>query len=254
MSGENNSRTDAERALEAVTTIGAALAWFGEPMLGAAMTFAGTGISHLLGRRFQTFVGEIRERLERLEEQGLVSLKTLARDEAFVTDLLTALRLATQTHREEKREALRNGVLNAAMQRCPDEEQRTMFFRMIDELGISHLRVLRFLQDPAGVVSDEQKTAARSDVAGLGPEEFVMNSLPELADRELVSQIILELRNRGLLRPDYPGAGSRASLGMYLKRWTMPFGDRFLDFVTEPAQGAQRAQEGRTDDGQHHAT
>jgi hypothetical protein len=57
------------------------------------------------------------------------------------------------THKQEKRDALRNALLNIALHRSTDEDQQQTFLRYIDELTVWHLRILSLFQDPPKMLS-----------------------------------------------------------------------------------------------------
>lgn len=69
-------------------------------------------------------------------------------DPAFKTTLMYTLQVASRDHQEEKLEALRNIVLNAALPNAPDEEIQQMFLKWIDNFPTSHLALLKLLHQP----------------------------------------------------------------------------------------------------------
>ncbi len=79
--------------------------------------------------------------------EGL-SPESLFKNEAFYSGFFQASRIALQTHRKEKLEALRNALLNMAIATHPDEDQQAMFLAHIETLTPSHIRVLRFYRNP----------------------------------------------------------------------------------------------------------
>ncbi len=71
--------------------------------------------------------------------------ETLAANQAFVSAVAHAGRLAARTHQEEKREALRNAVLNVAAGSALGDDIQAMFLDAVDSLTPSHVRFLSVL-------------------------------------------------------------------------------------------------------------
>lgn len=89
--------------------------------------------------------------------RGLVALgervaqltpECLSQDEAFTTAFLHASQIALRTHQEEKREALRNSVLNVAIGDAPDDSLQLMFLDALDTLTPWHLDLLACVSNP----------------------------------------------------------------------------------------------------------
>jgi len=76
--------------------------------------------------------------------------KALAANEAFISAFAQATQAALRTHQKEKREALRNAVVNVAIGKEPDPNRQQQFLFLIDRFSETHLTVLRFFEDPAG--------------------------------------------------------------------------------------------------------
>jgi hypothetical protein len=124
----------------------------------AAIPFVGGSITELLSlvlapavaRRRDTWLKELAEGLEEAERkiEGF-TVENLTQDEAFVSAVIDATRSAISTHKDEKRDALRNALLNIALHRSTDEDQQQIFLRYIDELTVWHLRILQlFPREP----------------------------------------------------------------------------------------------------------
>ncbi|HXF27840.1 MAG TPA: hypothetical protein VN610_11210, partial [Bryobacteraceae bacterium] len=160
------------------------------------------------------------------------------RNEQFISALLQATQAAVKTHHAEKLKALRNAVVNVAIGKDLNEDRDAVFLSVIDQFTPTHLRLLRFFQDPQrygaiilpsppaqksvyGVLMDnfpdlnytvsssgEEPTAAR--------EQFLDLIIRDLSAARLVS--ISRVFDKVPLHP----------------RWTTHLGDDFLDFITSP--------------------
>ena len=123
----------------------------GLPLVGgpAAVVFSALLLPPIERRR-DAWMNEVGEALLRLEEGRHVKLEDLAQDECFLDIVMQATQTALRTSLEEKRQALRNAILNAALQFPPEEVKREMFLSIIDDMTVWHIRMLKFLQDPHG--------------------------------------------------------------------------------------------------------
>src|SRR5258708_825176 len=101
-----------------------------------------------IARRRDTWLKDLADGLEQLEKRvDSFKIKKLQNNEAFVSAVLDASRAAISTHKEDKREALRNAVLNIALGRGPHEDEAEMFLRCIEEFTPWHIRILACLDD-----------------------------------------------------------------------------------------------------------
>ncbi len=119
------------------------------PLLGGPATELFSALlAPPLQKRREEWLSELVERLKRLERNHeSLRMDLLGEDDAFVSTLLRATQEAMRTHQKEKREALRNAVLNTALERGAEGEQQELFLTMIETLAPSHLRMLRFLAE-----------------------------------------------------------------------------------------------------------
>ena len=90
-------------------------------------------------------MNDVAGRLEQLEEDRTLDLNQLQDDDAFITIVMWASQAAIKTHEAEKREALRNAVLDATRPHAPDASLQHHFVTLLDTLTVWHLRVLNLL-------------------------------------------------------------------------------------------------------------
>src|SRR5687768_17141556 len=96
------------------------------PYVGsAAVELFGSLMMPPLQKRQREWMEEIGEGLRALEAKG-VNLDELRDNEAFIDTVLHASQAALRTSVKEKREALRNAVLNSALPHAPDESRRQL--------------------------------------------------------------------------------------------------------------------------------
>jgi hypothetical protein len=155
------------------------------------------------------------------------------KDPAFVSLLLEACQLAVRNHREEKRKALRNAVLNAAVGIDVEEDVRFAFLALIDRFTASHLDVLDFAYYPRGWM-ERNGVAVQQPV----PRHWSARQTCLLGyqkDALFLEMIVADLQAARLIEAhpftalDNSASASRTSLNH-----TSDLGGRFYRFFSEP--------------------
>jgi hypothetical protein len=160
------------------------------------------------------------------------SVENLVQDEAFISASIQAARIAVGTHRKEKREYLRNALLNIAIGKAPDEVKQQMFLNAIEAFTPAHVQALDLIWRAGGVTIpwDGNSIALRQRTYGTAVGLLV----PEVAGQpSLIGAIFADLRNRGfstLGGPDqsFPQGGLMTNLGV-----------EFMTFVMSPGEDSQ---------------
>ena len=203
------------------------------PLLGAAASELFTVIlAPPLEKRRVEWMNDVAECLKELEERGELNLEDLQDNETFITTVMQASQAAIRNHQSEKREALRNAVLNAALPHAPEESIQQIFINQVDTFTVWHIRLLDLFKDPSAWFKREhEELTAPPSVGNL--EQLITMAWPELnVQYEFLNVIVQELETKGL----YSGGGLRAAMtpqGVYGKR-TTTMGDSFLKFITAP--------------------
>ncbi|HEV2348707.1 MAG TPA: hypothetical protein VG028_02565 [Terriglobia bacterium] len=154
-----------------------------------------------------------------------MSVESLGQNPLFVSTIMHATQIAIRSHQNEKREALRNAVLNVASGNEADEDLVLMFLNFIDLLTPQHLRLLKLFQSPPVPIA----------------------SIPAYQkDRIMFDQVVKEIFDRGLIgMPQHLVA--RGPQDLYRVTTQGPFkfeslgqvtslGSRFLRFIASPVQ------------------
>lgn len=166
--------------------------------------------------------------IESVEE---LSAENLQENDAFISAVAHASQIALRNHQDEKREALRNAVLNVAVGNAPDEDTQLMFLNFIDVLTPSHLRILKLFQAPVQFASARGKDFSHMSMGGLG--HVIEIVFPELRDqREYYDLVMADLFSRGLTNTQGANA-TMSGTGLAAKR-TTHLGDEFLGFIESP--------------------
>lgn len=175
-----------------------------------------------LEKRRTEWMNEVAEALKKLEKTGL-KIEDLRENEQFVSAVMYASQIALRTHQEEKRQALRNAILNVACGKGPDESLQLMFLNFVDMFTEWHIRILKLFQAPK----------APSGLLSGGLNQVLEHTFPELkGQREFYDSIWRELYLRSLINTDSLHV-SMTEYGLNQKRTTQ-LGDKFLTFIAEP--------------------
>ncbi|SCF29428.1 hypothetical protein GA0074695_5253 [Micromonospora viridifaciens] len=204
------------------------------PMVGGTVAVVlMTALNHGLKKRQEAWFTELAEAVEDL--RGKVDgfdPEALGENDAFLDAVMTATRIAERNSQQTKLEALRNALLNAALPGAPDQDDQQHYFRLIDDLTPTHIRLLDLLNDPPGWF----------DRTGLPRPEFGMSSnrtaliqagMPELAEKgqEAIRRYYTGLESANLL------AGSLGGMMTGSGAWgsaTNELGRDFLAFIRDP--------------------
>lgn len=175
-----------------------------------------------LEKRRIEWMDYVGEKLLELEQRG-VDVQKLSENEEFVSAVLHASQLAIRTHRQEKREALRNALFNIAFGKAPEESVQQIFLECIDSFTDLHVQLLKFFQQPP--ISGNVMMGALSSVIEQG--------MPNLRGKgQIYGQVWSDLVARGLVG----NVGLQVMMsghGLGEKRATA-LGDAFLEFISEP--------------------
>lgn len=180
-------------------------------------------------RRLQEWREEAVEKLSGPAEQGRIDLEELQRNGSFMDVLLRASRIAACTSAKEKREALRNAILNWALPSPPDEALCQWFLSLIDRYTVWHLRLLAFLDYPARWLDVRGKEVGVADLRHL-----LLNAFPELVSQQrFYDQVVRELADDGLVNVRSVHT-NRSGEVVHAGRHCTDLGRQFLAFVSTP--------------------
>jgi hypothetical protein len=159
------------------------------------------------------------DRIEGIEQK-------LQSDE-FLTLYIRASQAATETHEAETRRALRNAVVNAALER-EDEDWSFIFIDLTARLRPNHLQLLAFAANPADFLTDEQADDVANSLM-IGISNIAAKAFPEWTEAYF-TQIKRDLEAEGLA--ELPGGGM-SGRGALSSRITDK-GRRFLRYINGP--------------------
>lgn len=208
----------------------------------SAVPFVGGPVAELidllqapLQKRQHEWWADLAERVVELEDDGRLRREGLAENESFLNAAARAASAVLRTGQREKREALRNAVLNVALDLSLDEAEQDMFLELVERFGVWHLRVLKAFENPAEWARTHQVNYHPGMSSSRG--DYLEAAFPELANRKtFYGRVWADLTQAGLV--------SSALVVMMTERgWesaaTTELGVRFLRFVEEPPEAAR---------------
>jgi len=174
-------------------------------------------------KRRDQWMLEVAEGLRTLEAEGL-RLEDLQSNDEFVSIVLQATHIALRTHQAQKRDALRNAVLNVANGSSVEDALQSLFLNLVDSFTEWHLRILKLFHAPPVV-------------PGLtmgGGANVLEYAIPELKGRRnYYDPIWRDLYLRGLVGSD--SLHLTASAVTLSQKATTELGDKFLFFISAPS-------------------
>jgi hypothetical protein len=99
---------------------------------GPALELFNQFLAPPIQRRREVWCNDLIERLAKLECEGRFNLKDLCNNEEFISTVLQASMVAIRYHQREKKEALRNAVLNAAVGQSLYDSMQELFLTFVE--------------------------------------------------------------------------------------------------------------------------
>ena len=178
-----------------------------------------------LERRRDEWMRDVADAVRRLQDAGRVRIDDLQHDEKFIDAVLTASTAAIRVHDREKRDALRNAVLNSALPGGPEAVQQQIFLAHIDRYTGLHLTLLDMFNNPSGWQPKDRRPVSKQNARA-----FVWSVFPNLRE-ELAQGVWADLYHDGFVTTPVIDNGMEGST---VAPRTTPYGRSFLDFVKEP--------------------
>jgi hypothetical protein len=200
------------------------------PVLGSAATeLFGLVVTPPLDKRRQEWMNDVAEKLKLLEENKQLDFSSLSQNEQFIDTITQATSIAIKTSEQEKIVALKNAVINTALNEAPEKTKSQIFLNLVDSFTIWHLAILTLFDNP-------KKWFQK---AGQPPPNLMMGSMfsilksayPSLTGQdELVDLIWNDLHNAGLHNSS--GLKTMMSGDGALDERTTQLGKEFIQFIS----------------------
>lgn len=186
-----------------------------------------------LERRRVEWMNDVANRLEQLQKKGYIKYKDLQKNDAFITTVSHAYYAAIRNHQNEKREALKNVVLNSAMPDAPDESRQQFFLNFVDTCTEWHLRIMTLLDKPKQCVEGKIPKGEENSIHRQMLSTLLDYMCPGFGDEtEYIKVLWQDLLSKGFVRT---GDNMLVIYENLLKDEELTIlGKKFLEFITEP--------------------
>jgi hypothetical protein len=182
-----------------------------------------------LERRRDAWREEVGQQLQGLIKAGFITVDELGSNETFVSTLMQATAAAVKNHQAEKRESLRNAVINAALPTSPDESLQQMFVHFVDSFTIWHIRILKLFHDVRAWQRSSSHSPNFLDKCNL--ERVLLAAYPELRGRrDFYVLVVKDLNDAGLM---YVSLESDLPIDQAYESRTTKIGAQFISFISE---------------------
>lgn len=207
----------------------------GAVTLGAGETIVKAMLAAPLEKRRTEWFDRLVDELRRLDQVKL-DVNDLPNNAQFVDAVLHATQAATRTSSEEKRDALKNAVLNSAI--LPASDTTPLFLSWVDSLTPWHLRILYLFRDPMQWFRLHNIEPPAGNIVGTTLNKIIERAYPELAsDTSLQSVLVRELYSRNLTNQNSDRLMLNMDNSALTQTWTTHVGGKFVEFITRPPDG-----------------
>lgn len=200
------------------------------PLVGGAVAeLFNTIITPPLLKRRDEWLIKITSSLKNLEEKVEdFKIENLSENPLFITVFMDATQTAIRNHQEEKLEALKNAILNTALNITIEENTQLIFLNLVDVFTPWHLKILQVLNDPLNWNQQNEISINYSSMSTI--QTFIETSFPELKEKkEFCNKIIKDLYSEGLISID--SIKVMMSTGGILQSRTTKLGKDFIRYI-----------------------
>lgn len=195
-------------------------------MVGGPLSILLGAVLPSINDRQNKWLIQISEDIKFLADRDERFLENIVQDETFITILMQASQIAIRNHQDEKLEALRNAVLNSALNISIEEDIQLMFLNFVNSFTATHLKILLVIHDPHKYV----KKFGSEGYHDL--DSYIVHLLPELSGQRGFYRFIYEdLFKQNLLIKDKNGFHTNEK---NFPPMLTHLGRDFITFVTQP--------------------
>lgn len=206
------------------------------PLAGApAAELLSLVVASPLEKRKNKWMEEVGDSLRQLEDKMGAILESLPDNQQFIDAAVEATHIAIRTSNAQKREALRNALLNAALPNPPEESIQMLFLHFIDSLTVWHIKILALFDNPLRFI--EKNKMHFDKITMMTLSQLLEAAFPELRGKKHLYDLFWkDLYSKGLVNTD--GLYTMMIGGKIMAQRTTPLGRDFIAFITNPLEEA----------------
>ena len=181
-----------------------------------------------IDQRREEWLNDLAEALNDVQNrQAELTPEKLAEDPNFITVLHRATEIAVRTHQKEKRQYLKNAIINSTKPNPPDFDKQMYFLRLIEELTVDHVLTLDLYKDPREWFARHQLTP--QEFLSASREQVLLQAYPDQVNSEDFRVLVLnDLERRGLMGSITGLVSGRAVYDSL----TSKIGKEFVEYIT----------------------
>ena len=207
-------------------------------------------IAQPLSKRRDSWLRELHGDLSRIEKKIDYLSEDVYDEGRFSCAVVSALRIAEKTYDEEKLKLLRNAVCNIFIGVNIREDVEYIFWRYVDDLSVSHIRILCFSISPRKWMEDNNIAKLPPEHEGKGTwfrwnwDKVKELCLPDIRSEERLYKILIDdLLSKGLIESE-PISVIENTLG-FDRAGITDLGREFLNFVSDPKKENRNSGESK---------
>ncbi len=212
------------------------------PVVGAAaQELIAFVVTPPLERRRNEWLNRLAVDLDELQRKvDAFDVAALSENEDFISAITAGVTVATRSAQEEKRDLLRNAVINSALGRVPLFDMQSVFIGYLEYLSPLHVQLLWAFENPRVALEKAGSRLEESLFMSAAPSQVVEELFPQLkGQRDVYDFLWQDLFQRRLVNSDSLH-GMMTKEGVLSAR-TSALGNQFLAFLSEPPELATGA-------------
>jgi len=224
-SGDRFPLPSAARSITQTTMLAALTAI---PVLSAVSEIIMGRLQFVNETRLNTWLNELAVDLEKVAQKQIIDVEELFNNPKFVEVVMRTMKSVAITTDTEKLRLLRNVIRNTAQTSEMEHDLRLILMSYIDDLTVSHVNLLKFLDAPKDYYERHQMPWPDQSMGGLN--SIIKPAFTQWTD-DFISQLMKDLYAKGLTTTESTGT-TMTGAGLSAGR-SKDFGTRLLDLIED---------------------
>lgn len=192
---------------------------------GSAAEFFQFFIQPSIEKRRNDWMENILNDLRELQNNDQINFEELKNNEEFIDIVINTTKIAMSTAHKEKLDALRAALINSALNKDLSKPDIFYFLRLIDELTVWHICILKIINRPA----DYRELKGEYEVTDT-VQNMIKRQYPILTN-DILNQMVDDLYRRGLSVINRENLTNHEPLFNTPTKYTTYIGDDFVNYI-----------------------
>ena len=174
----------------------------------------------------------VSESIYELQEKNEFQIDSLSENEMFITSIIRASQISQRTHQKEIRDALKNAVINSALNIDISENNQILYLNYLDSVTPIHIKILYFFANPKKYYSSISMVP--NDQIDSIEKAILVILIPQIGyiSEEIVGFYVDDLFYKGLITINKVAITKIEKFSTVYSKYSTTFGDRFLEYIT----------------------